>query len=148
MPSYDINDLTIDVEKLQLSQLEHVLRQISSKIEKSRINCNCPSVLMVEDDEFVRLLNKTTIKELGFEFKEAHNGRIAVEAFIEQEKCKLCEGFLIVLMDYDMPEMNGVEVSFKEGLLYVQATLRIKELVKEGLVRDAPIIAVSAFVAS
>lgn len=38
---------------------------------------------MVEDDEFVRLLNKTTIKELGFEFKEAHNGRIAVEAVIE-----------------------------------------------------------------
>jgi len=28
----------------------------------------------------------------------------------QESECKHCSGFLIILMDYDMPIMNGVEV--------------------------------------
>ena len=49
--------------------------------------------------------------ELEFEVFDVGNGQMAVEAVEEQEnKCRNCSGFLIVLMDYDMPIMNGVEV--------------------------------------
>lgn len=37
--------------------------------------CKCPSILIVEDDEFVRIINKTIIKEQGFEIKDTMNGK-------------------------------------------------------------------------
>ena len=92
--------------------MEYVLKQISNKVEEKRKRCGCPSVLIVEDDEFVRIINRTILVQLGFEVKDVTNGKLAVEAVIDQEKkCKECEGFLVILMDYDMPVMNGVEVN-------------------------------------
>jgi len=61
-----------------------------------------------------------------------------VEAVQHQEsKCSYCEGFLIILMDYDMPIMNGLE-----------ATKRIKAMAREGSIVDIPIVAVTSYVAS
>ena len=46
-----------------------------------------------------------------FDLHDVGNGQLAVEAVEEQKaKCDLCCGFMIILMDYDMPIMNGVEV--------------------------------------
>ena len=96
---------------LHKQQMKDTLIQHAKQINLERQDCNCPSILIVEDDEFIKIITKTMLIELEFEVFDVGNGQMAVEAVEEQEsKCRNCSGFLIVLMDYDMPIMNGVEV--------------------------------------
>jgi len=61
-------------------------------------------VLVAEDIALNQLLMKTVLGDLGFEYDIAANGKIAIE--------KLKGGnFDIILMDLQMPEMNGFEAT-------------------------------------
>ncbi len=60
-------------------------------------------ILVVDDDPGARLLMKKTLEQTGFTVIEAENGRKAVAAF-ETLRPDL------VLLDVNMPEMNGFEV--------------------------------------
>ncbi len=61
-------------------------------------------VLVVEDMDLNQLLMKTLLDEFGFDRDIAANGRIAVEKL--QTK-----SYDIILMDLQMPEMNGFEAT-------------------------------------
>jgi CheY-like chemotaxis protein len=61
-------------------------------------------VLVVEDIKLNQLLIRTLLDEFGFEHDIAANGRIAIE------KLK-AKSYDIVLMDLQMPEMNGFEAT-------------------------------------
>lgn len=61
-------------------------------------------VLVVEDIALNQLLMKTLLDDFGFERDIAGNGRIAIEKL--QEK-----SYDIILMDLQMPEMNGFETT-------------------------------------
>ncbi len=61
-------------------------------------------VLVVEDIPLNQLLMKTILDEFGFERDIAENGKIAVE------KLKV-KDYDIILMDLQMPEMNGFEAT-------------------------------------
>lgn len=61
------------------------------------------SVLIVDDDPFIRKLIATTLEDVaGFELVEAANGREAVEA-AARERPEL------VFLDIEMPELDGIE---------------------------------------
>eukprot|EP00347_Sterkiella_histriomuscorum_P000102 403377173 len=127
-----------DLENLQKQQMKDLITNFAVRIREERQKCECPSILIVEDDEFIKIITKTMLMSVKFQVHDVGNGQLAVDAVDEQEqKCDKCRGFLIILMDYDMPVMNGVE-----------ATKKIKTLAEEGKIKDIPIIAVSAFVAS
>ncbi|MDD2281467.1 MAG: PAS domain S-box protein [Bacteroidales bacterium] len=79
-------------------------------------------VLVAEDIPLNQLLMKTLLDDFGFECEIAENGKIAVEKL--QNKT-----FSIVLMDLQMPEMNGFEATD-----YIRNKLR----------SDVPIIALTA----
>ena len=79
-------------------------------------------VLVAEDISLNQLLMKTLLDDFGFECEIAENGKIAIEKM--QEKA-----FSIVLMDLQMPEMNGFEATD-----YIRNTLH----------SDIPIIALTA----
>jgi PAS domain S-box-containing protein len=79
-------------------------------------------VLVVEDIPLNQLLMKTLLDDFGFERDIADNGRIAVE------KMKT-NTYDIVLMDLQMPEMNGFEAT---------------EYIRHTLNSDIPIIALTA----
>jgi len=79
-------------------------------------------VLVVEDIPINQLLMKTLLDDFGFKREIAANGKIAIEKL---EK----EHFDIILMDLQMPEMNGFE-----------ATEYIRNVMKS----DIPIIALTA----
>jgi two-component system chemotaxis response regulator CheY len=64
-----------------------------------------PKALVVDDSRAVRMILARTLKELGFEVQEAANGREALEV-IEAEKT----GVSLVLADWNMPEINGLEL--------------------------------------
>lgn len=61
--------------------------------------------LVVDDSRAVRMILAKTLKELGFEVREAANGREALE-IIEAEKTAVT----LVLADWNMPEINGLEL--------------------------------------
>jgi PAS domain S-box-containing protein len=69
-------------------------------------------VLVVEDVELNQLLMKTLLEDFGFECDIAENGKIAVEKL---EK----SGYDIVLMDLQMPIMNGFQATD-----YIRNTLK------------------------
>jgi CheY-like chemotaxis protein len=71
-------------------------------------------VLVAEDVPLNQLLMKTILEEFGFECDIAENGKIAVE------KLKV-NPYDIVLMDLQMPEMNGFEAT-----AYIRARLQMK----------------------
>ncbi|GCC50788.1 hypothetical protein SanaruYs_10060 [Chryseotalea sanaruensis] len=79
-------------------------------------------VLVVEDIALNQLLMKTLLDDFGFERDIATNGRIAIEKL---EK----DSYDIILMDLQMPEMNGFE-----------ATEHIRTIMKSTI----PIIALTA----
>ena len=61
--------------------------------------------LVVDDSKAVRMILAKTLKELGFEVREAANGREALEV-IEVEKTAVS----LVLADWNMPEIDGLEL--------------------------------------
>ncbi len=61
--------------------------------------------LVVDDSRAVRMILSKTLKELGFEVREAANGREALEV-IDAEKTSVT----LVLADWNMPEINGLDL--------------------------------------
>jgi two-component system chemotaxis response regulator CheY len=60
--------------------------------------------LVVDDSRSMRAILARTLKEIGFEVLEAANGREALEV-LEANKTQVP----LILLDWDMPEMNGLE---------------------------------------
>ena len=71
-------------------------------------------VLLVEDNKINQKIAFFTLKKLGFEVEIAENGLDAVERFQDNE-------FKIVLMDIQMPIMNGFDATSK-----IRALERVK----------------------
>lgn len=80
------------------------------------------SVLVVEDVPLNQLLIKTLLNDFGFDYDSAVNGKIAVEKLKQHT-------YDIILMDLQMPEMNGFEAT-----RYIRDTLK----------RNTPIMALTA----
>jgi PAS domain S-box-containing protein len=80
---------------------------VQQTIETENIN-----VLVVEDVPINQLLMKTILDDFGFQRTIAANGKIAIQLLKEKQ-------FDIILMDLQMPEMNGFEATE-----YIRNTLK------------------------
>lgn len=65
------------------------------------------SVLLTEDNPINQMIAKEIMTEAGIHVDIAHNGRIAVEKLISHKK------YDIILMDLQMPDMDGYEATEK-----------------------------------
>jgi PAS domain S-box-containing protein len=93
-----IFNFTLDYKKTtQTTVLEAEILELDTQNKDIKI-------LVVEDMELNQLLMKTLLDDFGFECDIAGNGKIAVEKL----KTKT---FDIILMDLQMPEMNGFEAT-------------------------------------
>jgi two-component system chemotaxis response regulator CheY len=61
--------------------------------------------LVVDDSRAVRLILSRILRELGFDVCEAGNGREALEIIAAGKSA-----FSLVLADWNMPEVNGLEL--------------------------------------
>ncbi len=83
-------------------------------------------ILLVEDDRAHREFVANILENIGYEVMIAFNGKDALP-LIKQHK------FDIILMDLEMPEMNGI-----------QAARKIRDLKKQEEIPNIPIIAITA----
>ena len=61
--------------------------------------------LVVDDSKAIRMILARTLRDLGFEVREAANGREALDVIaVEQHAVTL------VLVDWNMPDINGLEL--------------------------------------
>ena len=63
-------------------------------------------ILFVEDDEDQLTLIPRVLGQLGYQVHTRHNGKEACKALDDE-----CFGYDLVITDYDMPEMNGLELA-------------------------------------
>lgn len=61
--------------------------------------------LVVDDSRAVRMIVSKILKELGFEVLEAGNGKDALDKMNQSDS-----PFELVLADWNMPEVNGLEL--------------------------------------
>lgn len=85
-----------------------------------------PAVLIVDDDEFARELTRITVSALGYECLVAGGGHEAID-------CCRAEGPSLVLMDLEMPEVDGYET-----------TRRLRGLQRAGQIAPCRILAHSS----
>jgi CheY-like chemotaxis protein len=83
-------------------------------------------ILVVDDDDSLRMILTLQLKRLGFPSKSAENGLQAIDRFNEMD-------FDLILMDVQMPHLDGLE-----------ATVKIRQLEVERNRARTPIIAVTA----
>lgn len=65
-----------------------------------------PKALVVDDSRTIRRILSATLGELGFRVCEAANGKDALDA-VERERP--ADPIALALVDWNMPEMNGLE---------------------------------------
>ncbi|MBP6334981.1 MAG: tetratricopeptide repeat protein [Bacteroidia bacterium] len=116
-----IVEMTFRIGKHSIKSTEAPSHEIPAKLDFSHVR-----VLIVEDNKVNQLLVKNMLKNFGFSnYDSAENGRTALEKLRE-------ENYDLILMDIQMPEMDGYEITRE---------IRSK-LHKE--VRNIPIIAITA----
>jgi len=77
-------------------------------------SCQCPKILVVDDDMFNVSYLQNVLKLLGYSSEFVFNGENAVkimESRLEKKCCEKCKRFRIIFMDSEMPGMNGLEAT-------------------------------------
>ena len=102
--------------------------------------CKCPKRLLIVDDEIFNLKTiEMVLRGCGFEFERAYDGSEAYPLFckrMDANECGCCCYFTAVLMDLNMPNMDGAKCSRKMLDYVVRCGKREKDL---------PVIALSAY---
>ncbi len=95
--------------------------EIVTEIMEIDDNLKNIKVLVVEDMALNQLLMKTVLDDFGFDRDIAENGKIAIEKLTQKDAHGATKDYDIILMDLQMPEMNGFEATE-----YIRNTLKSK----------------------
>jgi signal transduction histidine kinase/DNA-binding response OmpR family regulator len=104
------------------AELERGIVELDTEIKDIKI-------LVVEDIALNQLLMKTFLDDFGFESDIAPNGKVAIEKLSERNLNEWAKPYDIILMDLQMPEMNGFEAT---------------EYIRNKMNSEIPIIALTA----
>lgn len=98
------------------------IKNIISTKQSEKVTFNNISILLVEDNEMNRMVAQNTLQYYDCNVVEAENGLIAVDILKNQT-------FDIILMDIQMPELDGIEAT---------------KIIRNELNLETPIIALTA----
>jgi PleD family two-component response regulator len=80
-------------------------------VESEPVQCACPKILCVDDNSLNIMVTRGFLKKKGYDCDEAHNGKEAVQMVTSASQRRCCSGYKLVLMDIEMPIMNGYQVT-------------------------------------
>ncbi|CAK74671.1 unnamed protein product (macronuclear) [Paramecium tetraurelia] len=96
----------------QIKQLEEKESELFLSGLNSLKKCNCMRILSVDDEIFNQKSLQILISKMGFEVLLAFNGQQAIQIVQNLQKCcSSCNLLSLILMDYQMPIMNGIEAT-------------------------------------
>ncbi len=98
--------------------------------EPTRLRANAPCILIAEDNPVNQLVAQGLLKQRGYNLRVVNNGVAAVAEYLRAPSA-----IQLVLMDCEMPEMDGFE-----------ATRRIRQLEQQLHLPAVPIIALTAHI--
>ena len=98
-------EFTIPTEKMEMQTIES-LPQTKLPTQRQH-DWSHFSVLIAEDDKYSQKFLESLLLKTGINIRIVSNGQEALEAFFEQDN------FDIILMDINMPVMNGLEATEK-----------------------------------
>ena len=104
---------------------------------KMAIKKCCPSVLIVDDNNFNLVVMMSMLKRLNISCDTAMNGQIAINRIMQSQQRKCCSPYVLVLMDCNMPVMDGYE-----------ATEKIVKMINGNIIASATVIGVTAYTSS
>lgn len=90
--------------------LHKALNRASSTVQSSQIITHAEqqnfdkAILIVDDNQINRMIARKMLSKKGYQIEEAQNGKEAVEMTLQTH-------FDLILMDYQMPIMNGEEAT-------------------------------------
>ncbi len=95
--------------------------------------CKCRSVLVVDDEFLNRMVIKSYLKGLGEVPEEAENGLVGLNKVKQRSACVCCHRYKLILMDINMPVMDGTQSTKEIALLFA----------REGI-DPTPVVAITA----
>ncbi|CAD8114473.1 unnamed protein product [Paramecium primaurelia] len=102
---------------------------------KRRKKCQCQRIMSVDDEIFNQKSIQMLLCKLGFEVILAFNGQQACVDILNIKKCsKKCTLLTLILMDYQMPILNGC-----------QATEKLIKMMNENIIPKIHIVGLTAF---
>ncbi|CAD8078147.1 unnamed protein product [Paramecium primaurelia] len=105
----------------QLKLQEELDSEQHLKAIMKKKKCNCKRILSVDDEIFNQKSIQFLLSQQGFEIILAFNGQEAIQIVKDTPKCNLnCSLFLLILMDYQMPIMNGLQCTKQLRLMMDQ----------------------------
>ncbi len=115
--------LSLPLKRLSREEYERMISGDGPEIGREELDVSGKVILLVEDSDMNRELGRKLLEKRGYKVVSVSNGREAVE-FLRQNRVDL------VLMDVQMPEMDGVEAT-----MVIRGELGLKDL---------PVIALTA----
>ena len=85
--------------------------QLHLRLNPDKKNCNCSSLLIVEDEIGIRNVIKNFCMTCEIPYDEAENGQIALELVGRKLESSCCKYYKLILTDFNMPLMDGIKSS-------------------------------------
>jgi CheY-like chemotaxis protein len=120
-------------QKLEDESISTTRAKSTAQIPLELNKCKCTQILLVDDNASNLLVLKHFIKSISLTADEALNGEEAIKRVEEKSKCNCCKLYKLIVMDINMPIMDGIT-----------ATKRLRCKMKTGELLLTTIIALSA----
>ena len=134
----NLDSINNEFQVSQLASSSQIKMESLEDHQKIKKTCNCEDILIVDDDSFNLLALEGILSKFHIDVVKAFNGEQALKIIKEKNAVGRCGSectlFRMMILDYHMPIMDGVET-----------TKEIKNLTKNHNLPEFPIIACTAF---
>lgn len=86
-------------------------------------NC-CAEIMVVDDIDYNRFAVVSIMETMNLNCIEAVNGQDCIDQVTSLQKKTCCKGIRLIIMDYDMPILNGLEAAKKLSSRMTQGELK------------------------
>ncbi|KAL4485389.1 hypothetical protein ABPG72_008257 [Tetrahymena utriculariae] len=96
----------VDNQQEQVTYKQRIIQKNKQK------TCNCPNVLVIDDNEFNLYALEMRLKQYSFKVDTASSGILGQQKVIQKhETDSCCKEYVIIFMDLDMPVQNGFQTT-------------------------------------